>query len=198
MKRETIAVDVDEVLFPMAPTFLTYHNDTHGTSFTTDEMTSYYVEELTGETEAQMLAKIDAYLETEHYTAGLPVEGSVESIKKLRERYRLVLITARQSSYRGSTEAFIGKHFEGLFDDLRYTHNLEAPEIYIPKSGICKELGASALIDDSLSNVKDCAAQGIRSVLFGSYTWNQTTELPEGVTRCADWPAVLEHFSGRG
>jgi uncharacterized HAD superfamily protein len=196
-KKPTIAVDIDEVLFPMAPTFLEYHNSNHGTAFTVDQMTSYYVENLTGETVEEVIAKIKAYLKTEHYSLGQPIPGSLEAIKALREHYRLVLITARNDFYRGHTEDFIEKHFTGLFDELRYTHTLENPETTVPKSVICKETGAIALIDDHLYNVRDAAQAGIRGILFGNYPWNAADELPDGVTRCVDWPAVLEHFHAR-
>ena len=197
MSREQIAVDIDEVLFPMAPTFLEFHNLEHGTDINLDQLSSYYIEDITGDSEAEMLAKIDAYLETEHYSAGRPIPNSIESIQRLRDKYDLILITSRHDSYRGSTEDFIKSHFEGLFDSLTYTHLDEDPQVLVPKHVLCKNLGASALIDDSLSNVTEAAQNGIEAVLFGSYPWNQSDELPGGVTRCVDWPAVLEHFDAR-
>ncbi len=198
MSKEIIAVDIDEVLFPMAPTFLAFHNTMYGSEFTVDQMQSYYIEEMTGETWQQVEAKIDAYLETEHYKQGQPVVGSVEAIKQLREKYKLVLITSRHFSYRGTTESFIEEHFTGLFDDLRYTHLPEDPELVKPKHIICKELGSIALIDDSVSNVFEAAQNGITGILFGDYAWNKSGVLPAGVIRCKDWPAVVEYFDGRG
>lgn len=181
----------------MAPTLLEYHNKAHGTAFTIDQMTSYFLEDLTGESWEQISGKIKAYLETEHYRRGQPIPGSVEAIRKLREVYKLVLITSRDDFYRGHTEVFIDKHFPGLFDELRYTHEPETPELTRPKSAICKEMGAAALVDDHLYNVAGCAEAGIEGILFGSYPWNQADELPEGVKRVKDWQEVLEYFDGR-
>lgn len=197
MSKPTIAVDIDEVLFPMAPTFLKYHNTAHGTSIELDHLTSYYLEDITGETVEQVIQKIKTYLNTEHYSNGQPIDGSVDAIKKLRSKFRLVLITARNDFYRGHTESFIEKHFSGLFDELRYTHEIETPELTIPKHVICKSIGAKVLIDDHLHNVIECVEAGIHSILFGDYPWNKTDMLPQGITRCKDWQEVLEYFDGQ-
>lgn len=197
MGKPIIAVDVDEVLFPLMPTLIEFHNSRYGTSFELDHMTSYHIQDLTGETEKQILVKFAEYLKTEHYTAGRPVDGAIEAIKQLKERYDLVLITARQSIYRGATEQFIDEHFGGLFDRLRYTHTLEKPDVRLSKFDICRELGAEALIDDGLHNISEVSEGGIEGILFGNYPWNQTDELPAGVTRCEHWPDVLEHFDAK-
>lgn len=60
-----------------------------------------------------------------------------------------------------------------------------------------KELIASD-IDDQLKHCQAAASLGIKAVLLGDYPWNRTEKLPSGVTRCKDWPAVLEYFNERG
>ena len=197
MSKPTIAVDIDEVLFPHAPTLLDYHNSEHGTSFTIDQMTMYRLQQLTEDSEEVTFEKIKAYLDTHHYSQGKPVKGAIDAIKQLRMRFRLVLITARNPFYRGYTEKFIERHFAGLFDDLRYTHTLDDPDTRIPKSTLCRELEGVALIDDHLHNAIDCAEAGIQAILFGDYPWNQADELPEGVVRVKDWQGVLEYFDGQ-
>ena len=192
--KPTIAVDIDEVLFPMAPTFLSYYNTQHGTNYKLDQMTSYFLEDLTGESTEEMLAKIQAYLKAEIYTQGKPVIGSLGAIHKLREKFKLVVVTSRDHFFRGHTEAFLDSHFSGLYDELHYTHKPDSPDIRTPKYKICQEIKAIALIDDHLSNVVGCAENGIKGILFGDYPWNQTKKLPEGVTRLKNWQEVLEYF----
>lgn len=197
MKKPIIAVDIDEVLFPNVPTLLPFYNKVSGTDIRQEQMKTYFIEDITGETLESILGKIEAYLKTEHYNEGQPIEGSIESIKKLRERFKLVLVTSRQHFWRGVTEEFINTHFEDQFDELHYTHTVKSPNDDRPKLDICVEIGAELLIDDSLSNVTKCAAGGIKAILFGDYPWNQTDKLPIGVTRCKDWPAVLEYFDAK-
>lgn len=197
-KKPTIAVDIDEVLFPMGPTFLHYYNTEHGTDYKLDQMTSYFLEDVTGDSTEYMLGKIQAYLETEHYTKGHPVSGALEAIHKLREKFRLVLITSRDHFFRGHTEKFLEKHFSGLYDELHYTHAAEDPSKRTPKYVICQEIRAIALIDDHLPNVVGCAENGVEGILFGDYPWNQIEKLPKGVTRVKNWEEVLEYFDGKG
>ena len=178
----------------MAPTFLNYHNQKHGTNLSIDDLKSYYVEEVTCETQEQMLAKIEAYLSTVHYTEGKPIEGSVEAIERLSRKYELVVVTSRDSFYRGSTEKFIEEHYPGLFSGLQYTHQVETPDIMVSKSEICKEISAVAIIDDHLKNITECAEHGIEGILFGNYAWNQTKQLPAGVTRLLNWQEVAVHL----
>src|SRR3989344_283378 len=180
--KPVIAVDIDEVLFPMSPTFLRYYNTTEKTDYTLDQMISYYFEAITGDSREEILSKIKAYLKTEDYEQGKPVAGSIDAIRKLRKRFRLIVVTSRANFFRGHTEDFLEKHFAGLYDDLYYTHSPDKPDVLIPKEVICKEVDAVALIDDHLSNVIACAKEGIDGVLFGEYAWNQADKLPKGVT----------------
>lgn len=197
MTKETIAVDIDEVLFPMTELFLEYHNEMHGTNFNVSDMKSYYVEELTGETEEEMLAKIEVFVGTDAYKRSGPMHEAIDAITGLNRRYDLVLVTARDPFYRGSTEEFIEKHFPGMFRELYYTHTLDQPETRTPKYVLCQQVGAIALIDDSLKNATQCAEHGMPSVVFGDYPWNQAEALPVGVTRCKDWLEVVRYFNER-
>jgi uncharacterized HAD superfamily protein len=195
--RKTIAVDIDEVLFPMAPSFLRYYNDEHGSNYRLEQMSSYFLEDLTGDSQEYMLSKIETFLKSEDYKLGEPVSGSIEAIRQLRKKFRLVLVTARDHFYRGATEEFLEAKFAGLYDELYYTHQSNKPSVRVPKYTICQEIEAIALIDDHLSNVIGCAEHGIEGILFGNYPWNQAKTLPEGVVRAKDWQEVLEHFNGR-
>ena len=179
----------------MTPTFLRFHNAKHGTSISLDQMSTNYINDITGETNEQMLTKIEAYLSTEHFQKGQPIAGAVEAIQKLRDSYTLVIITSRDEFFRGHTEAFIERHFSGLFDELRYSHTRGQRGIYVPKFRICQEVDATAIVDDNLNTIIQCADQGIDCVLFGNYAWNQIDSLPPRVVRCLDWPAVLKHFT---
>jgi uncharacterized HAD superfamily protein len=196
--KPKLAVDIDEVMFPMAPTLLDYHNTVYGSDYRLDQMASYYLEDLTGETEEEMLTKIKSYLKTEHYTLGQPIEGSVNAIQKLRRKFSLAVVTSRDHFYRGSTEAFLQDNFGGLYDELHYTHTEDNPNITIPKYAICETIGAIALIDDNLSNIISCAERSMSGVLFGNYPWNQVDKLPDNVVRVNNWQEVLEYFDAKG
>lgn len=67
----------------------------------------------------------------------------------------------------------------------------------IRKVDLCRELGASVLIDDSLIYAREVASVGIKALLFdleGTYMWNKSDALPLGVTRVFGWDDVLEQM----
>ncbi|HVU59853.1 MAG TPA: hypothetical protein VHC98_03375, partial [Candidatus Saccharimonadales bacterium] len=183
-----------EVLFPWTAAFFRYHNETYGTSLALQQKTSEFFEELTGETEAQMYAKFDAFVQTGHYLRSQPLPAAADTLRRLAEQYTLLIITARRPSCRGSTERFVERHFPGVFADVQYTHDRHDPTHTTPKHELCRRAGAALLIDDSPRNISAAAAAGMQGILFGKYPWNQCATLPTGVTRCAGWQAVETHL----
>jgi uncharacterized HAD superfamily protein len=197
MPKPVIAVDIDEVLFPLAPTFLNYYNEQSGTSITLDDMTSYYLHEVTGEPRDVELAKLEAYIDTEHHINSLPIDGALEAIKKLHARYSLIVVTSRAPFFGEHTKNFLEKHFTGLYDGFYNVHRSDIEHKDISKAQICKEISAIALIDDHLNYVLDAAKHGVECLLFGDYAWNQCEKLPDKVTRVKNWQEVLEHFDAK-
>jgi hypothetical protein len=119
-------------------------------------------------------------------------------VDELSSDFDLVIVTARHPDYEKNTKAWINSHFENKFHDVIQIGHPDVVEKPQTKAEVCKAIGAIGLVDDSLGHVQKCAAQGLDGILFGDYPWNQSDELPEGVTRCVNWSAVLEHFNGRG
>jgi 5'(3')-deoxyribonucleotidase len=192
MAKPTIAIDVDEVIFPLTATFFPYLKAEHGIEVTQDQMKTYRTEDVIGGTGEELLAKMSAYLHTEHYENAAPIIGAVGVLKELHKHYRLVIVTARHDSFQGLTERFLDTHFTGLFDKVLYARKAgHSAEHQVSKVELCKQEGAVVLIDDGLQ----CAEAGIKGVLFGNFRWNQSDTLPQGVVRCIDWPAVEEYFS---
>jgi uncharacterized HAD superfamily protein len=195
--KPVIAVDIDEVLFPLAPTFLKYYNQQTNTSYGVEDMTSYYMEEVSGEPREVVLEKLKAYLDSEYHTGAKPISGAIEAISRLRKNYSLVIVTARAPFFEGHTQKFLHEHFSGLYDGFYNIHQSDIEHKHLSKAQACKEIGAVALIDDHLNYVLDAAQNGVSCLLFGNYAWNQTDKLPDKVTRVKNWREVLEYFDGR-
>lgn len=56
------------------------------------------------------------------------------------------------------------------------------------------EIKADFVVDDQLKHCTAAVEQGIPTILFGNYRWNQAEELPKGVTRCKNWQEVAGYF----
>jgi 5'(3')-deoxyribonucleotidase len=196
VSKELIAVDVDEVLFPMLESFLEHHNPTYGTTHKFSDFLSYDFEHTLGVPIEETVRRVYEYLDMDNHLVEA-VKGSQAAIARLSERYDLAVLTARHPRYEQPTINWIHNRFERVFNQIvcvGYAPIMEQP---VTKADICKELGAKALIDDSLSHINHCAEAGIEGVLFGDYPWNQTDTLPDSVTRCRDWEEVTEHFDAR-
>ena len=193
MGKEVLAVDVDEVFKPFLSNFLIDHNSRYGTDHRVEDFESYHFEGTLGLTVPETVGRVFDYLREDHSHIE-PIEGAQEAIDRLQTRFDIEVITARDPQFEANTDIWLrsklGDFFTGL-NMVGYSPIMEKP---VTKAEICVTLGAVAMIDDSLSHIKDCVEAGVEGVLFGDYVWNQADELPAGVTRCVNWPAVAEHF----
>lgn len=196
--RPVIAVDIDEVLLPLHEHFLYHHNEQYGTKFVyPDPEGRYLLQEFTGEEVPVLLQKLRTYYESGETKHLQPLPGAVAAIKQLRKRYDLVIISNQQLFQGKYSQIAIKKHFGNAFKDIYFTA-LPAPgHDPLSKSEICKKVGATYLVDDTIKNAVHCAAEGIEVILFGDYHWNKQEDLPAGITRCRDWQEVLEYFDGK-
>lgn len=195
MSKEVIATDIDEVLFPFLREFSGWHNQEYGTQLNPDDFNSYEFNDILGISVPETVHRVHSFLGEEHGFLGVePVEESKTAIAKLGEQFKIVAITARHPQFKDSSLEYLLQHFRGEIADITLVGTSATVEVVRSKAEVCKELGAIALIDDSITHVLGCAEAGIGGVLFGDYPWNQMDKLPEGVVRHKNWVGVLEHF----
>lgn len=195
MNRETIAVDIDEVLFPFIDEFIKDHNDKYATHLSRDQFHEY---EFSGPLELDIPNTIDrvyAFQKQLNSINSEPFEESVEAVNKLSRQYNLAIITARHPQFEPMTIDWLREHYKNFFVSI--THIGYAPIMEKPrtKAEVCLKIGAVALIDDSISHILQCSTSGIEGILFGNYPWNQCNFLPPNVTRCHGWSEVLKHYN---
>jgi hypothetical protein len=63
---------------------------------------------------------------------------------------------------------------------------------------VLKDVGAAYLIDDQLKHCLAAHDMGVQALLFGNYAWNQASDLPDGIVRCAGWADVADYFDDFG
>ncbi|MDQ3159330.1 MAG: hypothetical protein M3P98_04340 [bacterium] len=192
MSKEILALDKDEVFFPFIATFIDDHNREFGTEASTVQA-SYDFEDFLEISRDEVIKRVHDFTFKGHVGVE-PVEGAIDGIHRLNDRFDLVVVTARHPMFRPQSEEWIETHFPGVFSELHLIGFPDTNEHHRPKVEVCQEIGAIGLIDDSLSNVTSVAEAGLQGVLFGDYGWNQTEILPSGVIRVRDWQEVAEHF----
>jgi 5'(3')-deoxyribonucleotidase len=200
MKKQVIAVDVDDVLASSAQGWVDFSNKKWGTNLTVDDYNEDWAKMWGVDREEEKIrakAVYDAVIikDFKHHDAALPV------LTKLSKKYELVIATSHIQAMHKETLEWLDKHYKGifsgfhgsgLFDVLTDTSHKGT------KADLVKRIGADYLIDDQSKHCLAVADLGIETILFGDYGWNRDIgPLPPRVTRCFDWAAVEEYFDGR-
>ena len=139
------------------------------------------------------------FFNTSHFENIKVVPGALEGLKQLRDLgFDLVVVTSRQLVIQEATKVWLAKHFPSdTFQQVVFGNHWGREGRKIKKVDLCKQLGASVLIDDSLSYCNEVAEAGIKALLFdlhGGYNWNKSGEMVLGVTRINSWQEVVDHL----
>jgi uncharacterized HAD superfamily protein len=201
-QRKTIAIDIDDVLSRSAEGFIAFTNKQWGHSLTPDD----YQEEwalVWGVELEEAIRRSIVYHASGVVGDYLPHEAAMPVLKRLAKHYDLVVVTSRRQVLRPETDAWIERHFPGIFKELHYAgiwddysdkQRLTAA-IKQTKAEVCRELGADYLIDDQIKHCIGAAEAGIPAILFGNYKWNREPKvLPKQVVRAHHWDEVAEYF----
>ncbi|HVO86381.1 MAG TPA: hypothetical protein VMT23_01455 [Candidatus Binatia bacterium] len=185
-----IAIDLDEVVVNTAEDILRHYNRNYGTEL---DLSDYYSHDYkntwkTADVETAV-KRVNSYLETPEYSKSEPIHMAVDVIGKLKQKYKLYIITGRPDFVEIATRKWIAKYFPKIFEDVVFS-NFYDPSKHRHKGDICQELGVQLLIDDHLEHVLSVSKVGIDGILFGNFPWNQADRLPKNVIRARDWAEV--------
>lgn len=190
--KPVLAVDFDDTVVSHIDTLVDSYNQSHEDHITVHDV--HFAQKVGAPksgwhgNRAEALKWIADYMATDHALQTPPVAAAVEVLTRLKERYRLMIVTGREQSWQPQTEEWINRFMPNLFDEVHYAGDIR-------KSVICNQIGAKTIIDDSPVYLADCIAAGIRGIAFGDYGWNQDAELPEGAERAKTWNEVEELLS---
>jgi uncharacterized HAD superfamily protein len=198
MSRETIAVDVDDVLASEREAVRNYINGEFGTDHTLDDYSvegpyERYWEHVWQVPDEVARQRFEAYLRSGIHESMRAHDGAVGTIERLRENYDLAVVTSRQDILFDITRAWLEECFPRAFKRVEFVAAWSKDE-KVSKAVVCRGIGASYLIDDNLDNCRVAAEVGIKGLLFGNYGWNRNKDLPPGVVRVENWKSIGEYF----
>ncbi len=194
-KKDIIAVDIDEVLYPFLKEFVADHNLKFKTNLKVENFSTYEFEDSLGINRRKSIQRIYDFSSKTDQINPEPIKDSKDAILKIAKFYDLVIITSRHPQYRDITVKWLNRHFKNVFKSVHLIgyHKIIQNPVY--KSDICLAIGAKHIIDDSLDNILDCAKKGINGILFGDYPWNQgNLNKFKNITRLKKWTDVLNYF----
>ncbi|MDB5181687.1 MAG: uncharacterized protein JWP13_450 [Candidatus Saccharibacteria bacterium] len=196
--KKVLAIDVDDVL---ADSTVFWHGEVNrrtGAKLELDhwlvpgEYSRYYerVWEKHGIGHLISIDHIDEYMKQDQSQIKA-TPAATKVLKKLAERYELVIVTARNRNQEAATRKWLDKVYPGLVERIYFTRDPVSQAVR-SKGEICAEIGASWLIDDFPGHCKDALANGVKPILYGQYGWH--VDIPEGVVRCKKWQDIESYF----
>lgn len=198
MGKQTIAVDIDDVLAANAEGMIAFSNKQWGTHLTIDDFSEHWGEMWkmaddikATEKRAEEFFASDPFSSFRHFPDALPV------LKELQKNYRLILVTSRRKRFLRETTDWIDRFFPDIFEETHYAGIWDDPKEgrhEATKADLCQRLGVDYLVDDQLKHCVAAAQCGIPALLFGNYRWNRTDKLLQNVSKVKDWRAVKEYF----
>ncbi|MBC7943068.1 hypothetical protein H7X68_01015 [Candidatus Saccharibacteria bacterium] len=197
--KPTIAIDIDDVLADSTESIRLRVNERVGVDLQLEhyriegEYWGYYERVWREHGIIDRVNYDDFEKEMAHDQSHVPLlPGAALAIAELAKRFDIVLITARDSSLEAATRHWLKTYVSDELVDVYFITNHKDSKAK-NKGQLCRDLGASWLIDDNTEHCRAAIDQGVKAVLFGEYGWQ--VSIPETVDRCKDWLAVLEHFS---
>ncbi len=189
-----IGIDLDDVLGDTNRTLNAYHNNIYGTSFTREHYLSYKYWDIWGGTREDAIRKFDHFAEQGIFEAIPPIEGALYGMKRLKDisQGTAHVITGRSESSRNSTEQWLTHHFPGEITSLHFTNVFPVNgEVTRRKGDLCRELGITLMIDDSLEFAQTCTENGIAVIIFDA-PWNKSADLPPNTYRALGWHEIVD------
>lgn len=173
MSKKVLAVDNDDVLFGLVEAIFAYYNSLYKTDFKLKDQIVFNLDATFQLSEAETIDLIYRFYRSRYLLNTKPIPGALANLKKLKQQYDLVLITARPTFTKSVTLRALKEHFPDIFSEVYLTNAFSKSGRKKLKSEVCLEVGARLMIDDAMHNAEDCADKGIPVILFRR-PWNQT------------------------
>lgn len=198
MLKPIIAVDIDDVLAIENEAVREFANQRYGHAhkpedYLVDGEYWGYWEYVQGVDEQEGKRRYGEYMASGLKGHLKVMDGALEALTALKQQYDLVVVTSREAHLVDLTHDWLVRHFPGVFNHVEFVA-VWTGDTKGSKAVVCSHLNASYLIDDNPEHLLLAAEAGIKGILFGSYGWSSSRQVPETVDRAANWQEVREIF----
>lgn len=191
-----VAVDVDEVLGNFVSALNRFIADRYSSNHSVSEYHVYEFFKIWNCSRKEADIRVHEFFKTSYFKKGIhPLPGSQQALLKLSRFCNLSVVTSRQNVIKDHTVEWIETHFPGLFHEIHFGNHFALDGQSRPKSDICRSLGAKVLIDDNPRYAAECAAAGIKVLLFdydNTYPWCKVESVAQHplVMKVHNWEEV--------
>lgn len=191
IRGRNIAVDMDEVLFPMISRLDRYYKRKYKKSPPIHYPKKYDYSTYFNISVNESKEFVNSFYYSDIAYSTKPINNSVNAMRKLKNNNnRLSVVTGRQTypQCKNVTSYLLQTHFGNLFDKVIFTNSYSLHGTETAKSDICKLHNFDLLIDDSVYNCKESLENNIESILYGEYEWNKDCH---DLTRIPSWEKFM-------
>jgi uncharacterized HAD superfamily protein len=185
MFKKAIGIDIDGVIGDSDKIFRKHLNHFFHTALKRKDITEFYYEKVLGMSLEQVKPFWDDFNARKLWLEIPLISNAKTSIDYLKEKYSIILITARNEGLKDLTAQWLAKN-QIHYDELYLLAGNETKLTKILQNNIC----LNALIEDKLENALNFAEEGVRVFLF-DYPWNQYAGKKENLTRIQGWKEIL-------
>lgn len=201
MNKPVLSIDIDDVLAPSAQAFIDFSNKKWGTHLSLEDYDEHWSKVWQIDNQRELEDRVKAIDKADFYGRGCPHpqdQQSKEALNRLKLKFKIITITSRRSIKKDGTVEWLEKHYPGIFDDYIFAgiwDNINSNEgwkdrINKNKGSLLKELNVAWHIDDQPKHCIGAEENGIDSILFGDYGWNQDFKLGPRMRRASNWLEV--------
>lgn len=184
-----IGIDLDDILLDFNGALVKFYNAKHGTNYTKDGMTSFFLEDNWGISGEQLQEELNEFYSSSYHKDADPIVGSIEAIAELAKDNELYIVTASPQIIEAEIRVWLGRHYTADFKHIHFTRKTPFDESIQNKKDACTGLGIEVFIDDALHNAENIALCGIPVFLLDS-PWNQGPVEPP-IRRVYSWYEIV-------
>jgi uncharacterized HAD superfamily protein len=169
-----IVFDMDEIIYPFLDTYLKFYNPRHETNWKKEDFFSYEFQDVMGIPLEKIIEELECFYKTKEFDEAAPIEGIKEVIYELRKKNDLYIASGRINHLKEKTSDYLKRNFEDSFKGVYLAdyHPFEKRQLN-PKQKICKELGASLMLEDLPVYALRCSKECDIPVIVPKQPWNK-------------------------
>lgn len=190
-KKIKIGVDLDDTIWKFHKGFFEYYNNKFGTNHKIENHFDYCLEDRFNISKIEVFNILDEFSYSNFSIEIELMEGAIDSIKKLNEKYEIFFITARHEGLFERTFNHLKKYFDFDFEIL-FVFDKDR-NLIKEKVEYCLDKNIKIMIDDRLKTLNSCSRKGIKGILLNQ-PWNSGEKIEENIVRVNNWNEILEEI----
>lgn len=119
-------------------------------------------------------------------------------MRELKEsgKFEFHIVTSRQTHLEPLTRGWIDRYFPDVFTTIHHGNHYGAGAKK-EKNEICRELGATVLIDDNWKYIKQVCDDGLTGIMLNlndTYNWSRPEAIPSNCFVAQNWDQIKDYL----